>query len=187
MRKSLVLLTCILLLASGCSTMTTAEKVQKREQLDFMAETAIDGLIKRDPGIGQELENSLGYAVANMKLTKVPVVGAGGGEGVFVNKQTGQRTYFTVSRLDVGGGWGARSYKVLVVFESQQVMDKMEGGVWVFQAGAEASAGTAAAEGSTGDLTMGFTMHVLSVGGASATVTARVIRTKVNKKLSEDD
>ena len=29
-----------------------------------------------------------------MKLTKVPIVGAGGGEGVFVHKKTNQRTYF---------------------------------------------------------------------------------------------
>ena len=77
-----------------------------------MAETAIAGLIVQNPGIKTEIDQSLGYAVANMKLTKVPVVGAGGGEGVFVNKTTQQRTYFTVSRFDRGGGWGARSYPV---------------------------------------------------------------------------
>jgi hypothetical protein len=187
MKRPLALLMVMLLVTTGCSTMTTTEKVQKRGELDAMAEAAIAGLIEQDPGIKTEFDKSLGYAVANMKLTKVPVVGAGGGEGVFVDKQTGLRTYFTVSRLDIGGGWGARSYKALLVFESQKVMDRAKNGVWEFQAGAEASAGTVSAEGSSSDLNKGFTMHVLSDGGASATVTARVIRIKVNKKLMEED
>jgi len=186
MKKLLALLMVILLATAGCSTMTTAEKAQKRDELDAMAEAAIAGLIEQDPGIKTEIDQSLGYAVANMKLTKVPVVGAGGGEGVFINRKTQQRTYFTVSRFDLGGGWGARSYKALLVFDSQKVMDRMEGNVWEFQAGAEASAGTASAEGSSSDLNEGFTMHVLSDGGASATVTARVIRIKANKNLMEE-
>ena len=75
----------MLLLISGCSSMTTTEREQKRDELDAMAETAIAGLIEQDPGIKTEIDQSLGYAVANMKLTKVPVVGAGGGEGAFVS------------------------------------------------------------------------------------------------------
>ena len=187
MNKSLPTMMVMLLVIAGCATMTTAEKEQKRSELNSMAEAAISGLIEKDPEIQSEIEKSLGYAVANMKLTKVPIVGAGGGEGVFINKQTQHRTYFTVGRFDLGGGWGARSYKALIVFDSQDVMEKVEGGTWEFQAGAEASAGTAAAEGSTSDLNKGFTMHVLSDGGASATVTARVIRIKVNKKLMKDN
>ena len=64
-------------------------------------------------------------------------------------------------------------------------MENLNDGIWEFQAGAEASAGTASAEGSSSNLNPGFTMHVLSDGGASATVTARVIRIKVNKELTE--
>ena len=187
MKRPLALLMVMLLVISGCATMTTADKEQKRAELDAMAEAAIAALIEQDPEIKKEIEQSLGYAVANMKVTKVPIVGAGGGEGVFVIKTTQQRTYFTVSRFDVGGGWGARSYKALVVINSQEVMDRAKDGVWEFQAGAEVSAGKANVEGSSSDLNKGFTVHVLSDGGASATVTARVIRTKVNKKLMEED
>jgi hypothetical protein len=118
-----------------------------------------------------------------MKVTKVPIVGAGGGEGVFLNRESDKRSYFTVSRFDIGGGWGARSYKVLLVVESPEVMDRIKGGAREFQAGAEASAGTSSAEGSSGS-NEGFSLHVLSDGGASATATARVIRLKVNKELT---
>lgn len=175
----------VVFVLSGCSTMSADERDEKRSSIDAMAEDAIAGLIERDSKVQSEIDASLGYAVANMKLTKVPIVGAGGGEGVLIDKNTQQRTYFNVTRLDVGGGWGARSYKVLLVIEDQQILDRFKSGAWEFQAGAEASAGTASAEGSSSDLAQGFTMHVLSDGGASATVTARVIRIKVNKSLTE--
>ena len=187
MKNQLSLLILLVFFIAGCSSMTVLEKDQKRGELDEMAATAIAGLIEQDQSIKAEIDQSLGYAVANMKLTKIPIVGAGGGEGVFIDQKTQQRVYFTVSRFDIGGGWGARSYKALLVVESQEVMDRLKGGIWEFQAGAEASAGTASAEGSSAALDAGFTMHVLSDGGASATVTARVIRTKVNKNLTEEN
>ena len=175
----------MLFVLTACSSMTVSERETKRNQLDEMAATAIAGLVKQDEDLQKELDDSLGYAVANMKLTKVPIVGAGGGEGVFVNKKTNKRIYFTVSRFDIGGGWGARSFKILLVFETQEMLDRFDGGVWEFQAGVEASAGTAAAEGSSGALNEGYTVHVLSDGGASATATARVIRIKENSELTE--
>jgi hypothetical protein len=185
--KNIFLTSFILLFTiTGCSTMTATEKEQKRSELDQMASTAIAGLTEKDPEIQTRINNSLAYAVANMKVTKVPIVGAGGGEGVFIDNNTQLRTYFTVSRFDVGGGWGARSYKILLIVDSEEVFDRLKGGTWEFQAGAEASAGTASAEGSSSDLAnKGFTTYVLSDGGASATVTARVIRTSVNRELTE--
>ncbi len=184
-----IILVSIALLAAvtaACSSMTAMEKDQKRNALDEMAATAITELVANDPEIQTNIDNSLAYAVANMKVSKVPLVGAGGGEGVFVDNKTGQRAYFTVSRFDVGGGWGLRSFKVLLTAESQEIFDRLKDGTWEFQAGAEVSAGTASAAGSSSDLVnKGFTTYVLSDGGASATVTARVIRTKVNRQLTD--
>ncbi len=184
--KSISLILSAIFLLSGCASMTTAEKDNKRSELDLMAKTAIDGMVKQDAELQKQIDDSLGYFVANMKVTKVPVVGAGGGEGVFINKKTNKRLYFTVSRFDIGGGWGARSYKILLVFETQEMLDRLHNGTWEFQSGVEASAGTAAAEGSTGALTEGYTVHILADGGASATATARVIRIKVNSELMND-
>lgn len=177
---SFILLSALL---TACSTMSSEEKNTKRAELDAMATKAIAGLVEQDETLRQRIDDSLGYAVANMKVTKVPVVGAGGGEGVFVNNKTKKKIYFTVSRFDIGGGWGVRSYKALMVIDDQETVDRMQDGVWEFQAGVEASAGTVAAEGSSAALGQGYTVHVLSDGGASATATARVIRIKINSDL----
>jgi len=184
MKVAFIIISVLSMLA--CSSLTRSEKESKRNELDTMAAEAIAGLIEKDETLQVEIDKSLGYAVANMKVTKVPIVGAGGGEGVSVNKETGKRSYFTVSRFDIGGGWGARSYKILMLIEKQEVLDRMQNGTWEFQAGVEASAGTAAAEGSSGGGGQGYTVHVLSDGGASATATARVIRVKVNSDLTEN-
>ena len=185
MKKIPILLISLLLVISACSSLSISERETKRNQLDEMAATAIASLVEQDTALQQKIDDSLGYTVANMKVTKVPVVGGGGGEGVFVNKKTNKRIYFTVSRFDIGGGWGARSYKILMLFETQEMMDRLQNGTWEYQAGVEASAGTAAAEGSSGGLNEGYTVHVLADGGASATATARVIRIKVNSELTE--
>ena len=183
--KKLLVLVYVLFVMTARSSMSVTERETKRSQLHEMAATAIAGLIEEDAELQRKIDDSLGYMVANMKVTKVPVVGAGGGEGVHINNATGKRTYFTVSRFDIGGGWGARSYKILLLLESQEMMERAKGGTWEFAAGVEASAGTASAEGGSGDLTEGYTVHVLSDGGASATATARVIRVKVNSELTD--
>ena len=186
MSKTRVYLLVMLFGLAGCSTMTTAEKQEKRNSLDEMASKTVVALVAQDADVQKKLDESLAYAVADMKLTKVPIVGAGGGEGVFIDNNSQKRIYFTVSRFDIGGGWGARAYKVLLIVESQKIFDRLNKGAWEFQAGAEASAGSVSAEGSSSDLNEGFSMYVLSEGGASATVTARVIRTKVNRELTEN-
>ncbi|MBW2218862.1 MAG: hypothetical protein JRF40_05140 [Deltaproteobacteria bacterium] len=187
MNKTRLFFLVMLFTLAGCATLTTAEKEQKRNALDEMAKETIAALVEQDVKIQEKLDDSLAYAVADIKLTKVPIVGAGGGKGVFVDNRSQQRIYFTVRRLDLGGGWGVRAYKVLLVVESQDVFDRLKDGTWEFQAGAEASAGSVSAEGSSGDLlNTGFSMYVLSEAGASVTVTARVIRIKVNRELTEN-
>lgn len=185
MNKKVMIWVALLLMLSGCSSMTVSEKDQKRAELDAMAAKTVAGLIEEDPAIETKITNSLGYGVANMKLTKVPAVGVGGGEGVFLDQKTQRRVYFNVKRLDFGGGWGARSYKILLIAESEAFYERLKGGTWEFQAGAELSAGTASAEGAAAPASSGFSVHVLSDGGASATVTARVIRIEVDTTLTE--
>lgn len=184
MKAIQILFLSFLLVISGCSSLTSTEQDEKRSELDAMAAKAIAELIEQDPTLRAIIDAAPGYGVGNMKLTKVPVVGGGGGEGVMIEKNTQNRYYFTITRADLGGGVGARSFKILFIFETQKIVDKWKTGKWESTAGAEASAGTASAEGAAGG--NDYSMHILSEGGASATATARVIRVKLNKELSNN-
>ena len=173
-----------LFVISACSGMTVTEQDEKRNELNAMAAEAIAALIEQDPTLKAKIDAAPGYGVGNMKISKVPVVGGGGGEGVMIEKSTKNRYYFTITRADLGGGVGARGFKILFIFETQEIVDKWKTGKWEATAGAEASAGSASAEGAAGG--DGYSIHVLSEGGASATVTARVMRVKLNKELTSD-
>jgi hypothetical protein len=105
----------LILILSGCASLTVSEIEDKRKDLDTMAETAIKGLTVKDELLQSKLDSALAYGVANMKVTKVPMVGAGAGQG-------------------------ARSYKALMVINDQKILDEWKDGKWVFEAGAEASA-----------------------------------------------
>lgn len=181
--KQPVLIILLTLLISACSTVQEAEIQSGREQRDTMADQALAAMIKQNPALKESVDAAPAYMIVDMKLTKVPIVGAGAGQGVFINKQSGKRTYVDVKRLDLGGGVGARVFKIMLVFEDEAIVPKWENGTWEFQAGVEASAGDMAAEGASGDDT-GFSMHTLAEAGASATATARAIRIKVNRELT---
>jgi hypothetical protein len=165
-------------LAAGCATTTPEELAQQQNELDTMAEESVAALIKKNPDLQSVFDDAVGYMVVDMKLTKVPIVGAGGGKGVVVDKVNNKRTYVSVKRLDLGGGWGVRAFKAIFTFTDKEKLADAAGGRLAFQAGAEAAAGGASAEGSTGAMTKGFETYVLSEGGASATVTVRAIRLK---------
>ena len=179
MKKITIFLTMALLLFSGCAKLSVDEKNVARVEVDKMAQTTIEKLLKDDPSIQAELDRCVGYAVVNWKVTKVPVFGAGGGNGVIVDKDNNKKFYIDVSRFDIGGGWGARSYKNLVIVFDREVLDEAKGGDFKFEAGAEVSAGTAAAGGGSGGSEETVT-HVLIDGGGSATATVRYMNSSLS-------
>ena len=174
--KQILFFLMLVCLCSGCSTLST----ERRGELDRMAAQAVAALEQENPGLQERIEASLGYLVIDQKVVKVPVVGGGRGYGVVVENAAGRRTYVKVGRIDFGGGWGVRNFKVLLVFSDPELLKKAQAGKWVYQMGAEASAGAASIEGSSAQLQndKGYEIHVLSEGGASATFTLRAIRLK---------
>jgi hypothetical protein len=160
----------------GCASLSASD----REQLDQMAADTVLQLEKKHPDLKEQLESIPGYMVINMNVLKIPVFGAGGGPAVVIDRNTGEHSYVKVSKLEFGAGWGGRRYKVLLAFKDPALLEKAEKGKWVYQMGAEVSAGKVAAEGSSGlpQQNKGYQMYILSEGGASATWTLRTIRVK---------
>ena len=186
MKKKIIFILLISLFLISCSGMTVKEQYNEREKINKMVDYTISELSKKNPKLQDSLDNSEGYAVANMKLTKIPVIGIGGGPGVVIDKTTDEHVYLDIRRIDFGGGWGARSYKILMVINNKEILEDFKTGKWVFEFGGEASVGTVAADENTGALVKDIQAYILADGGVSATITVRAIRAKVNKKLTEE-
>jgi len=185
MKKRIFMILLISLFLISCSSLTKDEQNNERQIIDKMASDTIAKLVEDDPTIEKELEEAVGYAVIDMKLTKVPMFGAGGGNGVLVNLKDKTSKYYKVRRVDFGAGWGARIYKVLVIINDEKVLKEYENGKWIFEFGSEASVGKIAAEGSSSDFKPKIKSYILTNGGVSATITIRVIRVKNYRKLNK--
>ena len=157
---------------------------EQAETIEALVERTLVDLYKQEPKAKDGIANSVGYVVMNNKITKIPIVGAGSGYGVAINSKTGEKTYIKMTRFDVGGGWGARSVRPVLIFQDEKKFREFIDGVWEAQAGAEAAAKVgesgAAGGGGSGDApgSKGYTVHMITDAGVSATVTAGIVRVK---------
>jgi len=172
---------------SGCASIPGETGEEQAETIEALVERTLPDLYKQEPKAKEEIAKSVGYVIANNKITKVPIVGVGSGYGVAINIKTGEKTYLKMSRFDVGGGWGARSVRPVLIFQDGKKFRDFIDGKWEAHAGAEAAAkvgesGAAGGAGS-GDLPgdKGYSIHMITDAGVSATATAGVIRIRVVK------
>lgn len=172
----------VTVMVAGCAGGVLGSKEQKLAYFHILETDTLARLIKEHPKTEQELAQSVGYAVGEKKVLKVPLVGAGGGAGVVVEKATGKRTYVRIPELQFGAGWGGRSEKIVLIFQDLKQLQDLADGKWQAGASAEAAAKAgdvgAAGGGGTGDLAKGFSTYVLTDAGVSATATISVLRTQ---------
>lgn len=175
-RLSIVAL--VLALSNGCATLSPEEKEAKRTELNKMAEKAVTTLLETKPHAQEVFDKSIGYVVIDMTVTKIPWFGAGSGLGVVVDKRTDTKSYIKVSRFEVGGGVGAQKFKIIIIFNDPNLLNRIAKGAWHYEAGAEASVGTASADGAVKKSTTAYQAFKLPQGGAAATVTVRMAHAK---------
>ena len=176
-----VLMALLLMTITACAGGLVGSHEEKRAYFESLEKDTLARLVKEQPKTEQELAQSVGYAVIEKKVVKVPMIGAGGGAGVVVEKANGKRSYLRVPQLQFGLGWGGRSEKVILVFQDIEKLRDLADGTW--KAGIEAEAAAkagdigAAGGGGTGDLVKkGFATYVLTDAGVSATATIAVLR-----------
>jgi len=175
------LMAMLVMTITACAGGLVGSKEERLAYFESLEKETLARLVKEQPRTEQELAQSVGYAVIEKKVVKVPMVGAGGGAGVVVVKASGKKTYLRVPELQFGAGWGGRSEKVILVFQDVGKLRDLADGAW--KAGIEAEAAAkagdigAAGGGGTGDLMKkGFTTYVLTDAGVSATASIGVLR-----------
>jgi hypothetical protein len=177
----IALVSMLFMAMTGCAGGLLGSKEEKLAYFETLEQETLARLVKEQPKTEQELAQSVGYAVIEKKVVKVPMVGAGGGAGVVLERATGKKTYLRVPELQFGAGWGGRAEKVILIFQDIQKLRDLADGTWKAGIKAEAAAKAgeigAAGGGSMGDLMKkGFTTYVLTDAGVSATATIAVLR-----------
>jgi lipid-binding SYLF domain-containing protein len=193
MRKSIHLVVApaaaLLALALASSSVEAQEdwkslkREAKRLKIDETAKETLDVLLAKSPKAEMLLHHAYGWAVFdNLKLALG--FSGGGGNGVAVIKDTGERIYMQMGTAGIGLGLGVNSYQVVFLFQDEQTFRTFVDNGWQADATASAVAGEAGAEAKT-DFTNGLAIYQLTDKGLM--LYADIAGTKYwkNEKLNE--
>jgi len=158
------------------------KKESKRMKIDETAKEALDELLAKNAKAKLLFDNSHAWAVFdNLKLAFG--FSGGGGNGVAVEKASGDRTYMKMGTAGVGFGLGANKYQVVFFFQDPKTFDNFVNKGWQADAGATASAGTNAAEVKTGFVN-GIAIYQMTEKGLMANADIAGTKYWKNKKLN---
>ena len=190
-QRALPLAALVLLLAS-CASIPGKTGQEQAVTVEELERKTLEDLRKQEPKTEEEIAQSVGYVIMNNKLTKIPLVGVGGGYGVGVDKRTGEKTYLRMSRFDIGAGWGARAVRPVMIFHDSTKFARYVDGEFDATIGAEAAAKVGESGGAGGGSSepskkdVGYTSYLITDTGVSATASLAIVRVKrVKLKKSE--
>ena len=105
---------------------------EKREKIREMAAETLAKLYELQPSAKTAINKSAGYAVFSNFGLKILVLGSGKGEGMVVNKKTGKETFMKMLELQAGLGIGIKRFRVVFVFENEDVLNEFINSGWEF-------------------------------------------------------
>jgi len=154
----------------------------KRMKIDEMADAALDEVMNKNWKAQELFESAYGWAVFdNLKIAFL--ISGGGGNGVAVKKDTGQRTYMKMGTAGVGFGLGGQSYQVVFLFQDEKTFFNFVEKGWKADASAQAAAGDAGANATTGFVN-GIAVWQITEKGLMASADISGTKYWKNKKLN---
>lgn len=119
-------------------------KDKQREAIAEAEQEALERLREEHEGSQGLLNRAYGYAVFSVTKVSLGLTG-GGGQGVAVNKSTGERTYMRMGTGGLNFGAGGQVYQLVFLFENADTFDHFVNNGWEAGASANAVAGRAGA------------------------------------------
>lgn len=153
----------IMFALAGCASMGSGTVAEKRQAIADMQDNALARLYREKPDTRSQLRDAAGYAVFSNANINVIFVSAGTGYGMVNNNLTGQKTYMNMAEGGIGLGLGAKDYRLVMVFHSEQAMNYFINNGWTAGGNADATArasnkgGSVEGEGYLGNVTV-YTM-----------------------------
>jgi len=164
----------VVAMVAGCGPRGNLTIVEKRQAVADMESETLERLYKEAPETKEKIKNGPGYGVFCNANVNLLIASAGGGYGVVVDNATGQRTYMKMALGGVGIGLGAKDYRVVMIFNEKEAMDKFVESGWDFGAHADAAAkaGETGAEASVeGDIRSKISVYSMTETGLALQAT----------------
>ena len=192
MRKTAIYLVALLTIAAlalpAASVFAEDDwKSMKREskamKINEAAKEALDELFAKNPKAKELYARSYGWAAfANLKIAFG--FSGGGGNGVAVVKETGEKTFMKMGTAGVGVGLGINKYDVIFLIQDAQTFNTFVNNGWQADAGATAAAGKAAADVTT-NFTNGLAIYQITEKGLMAQADIAGTKYWKNDKLNK--
>jgi len=156
---------------------------QKQERIDLMAKETLQRLFETKPQAKELYDKAYGYAVFDNLKVAFGFSG-GGGNGVAVNKETGQKVYMKMGTAGIGFGLGGQKYQVVFLFQDKNTFDNFVNKGWSADAGAKAVAGDKGVNAKT-DFQNGIAIYQFTDKGLMAAADIAGTKYWKNDKLNE--
>ncbi len=106
---------------------TTAEK---QEEIRTSSRQILDELYTLNPEARKAVEGAAGYAVFSNFGMKLGLAGGGSGKGMAVDNATHAVTFMKMVEIQAGFGLGAKTFKLVWVFESPALLKQFVDSGW---------------------------------------------------------
>ena len=188
MKTKFLLISITILFIAACGPGDKSMSVAQKRQvvMDMEAET-LQRLYSEKPSTKERIKEAPGYGVFSNANINIIFASAGGGYGVVVDNSTGKRTYMKMGMGGLGLGLGVKDYRVVLIFNDKETMNKFVEKGWQFggQADAAAVAGDKGGEASgEGDIHEGITVYSMTETGLALQATVTGTKYWKDKKLN---
>lgn len=170
--RSTVLLLLGLMLSACVSGSSVA---QKQAVVQDMKNKALNDLYAEKPDVRQQIQSAPGYAVFSNANVNLIFASFGGGYGLLHNSRSGKETYLKMGEVGLGLGIGVKDFRIVLVFHTDDAMQRFEEYGVALGAQADAAAQAGKQGGSVGgELTLdNITVYQMTESGLALQATLK--------------
>lgn len=176
MKNLIALFSMSMLMLVGQPAFGKGDAEHGRAEVRQTAQQILKDLYSAQPSAKKAVESSAGYAVFSNFGMKIFVAGGGSGSGVAVNNKTKKEVFMKMVEVQAGLGLGVKKFKLVFVFNNENVLNDFINSGWVAGAQATAAATTgdkgAAYQGAV-SVSPGIWLYQLTDKGLAAEVTVK--------------
>ncbi|WND01606.1 YSC84-related protein [Temperatibacter marinus] len=165
---------------------TKSEK--KRTKIMHMHDDVLVRLYREKRDAKTYVEDAYGYAVFSNLGVNLLLISAGGGKGVAIDNETGQKTFMKMGTAGVGLGVGVKDFRAVFAFHTREAFDAFVNKGWDFSGQADASARSGDKGGEISgaiDIGNSVTVYHMTEAGLSLQATLQGTKYWKDKKLNQ--